>query len=254
MKKFITLLLIFFSFNCFCQTVSVNYIEKRTFSMERLEQISDFEKSVVLRKKYFTLINSDGVSLYKFISRDAMDSVKTSDVKVDVNGNRNITNTYYGDKSEKISDFYFKDFSNSTIIFKMLNGNKNFDGKDSIIDYNWSITDEVQQLNGYNCKKAKCKVGNTDYIAWFTEDIPINDGPNKFNGLPGLIVYVSNPYFEYYATKIVVDNNNTLIERPPVIEKTYTFLEMNDYVMKNIPKSTTRTEGNTTIKTYTIGQ
>jgi GLPGLI family protein len=254
MKKNITLLLLLIGFFGTSQTVKVDYIEKRLYSQEKFEQLSDFQKAVVSRKKYFTLVNSMGVSLYKYTAGDILDSLKTKVSNADNLGNRNIINSTFIDTSGKIEDFYFKDFVSGNIIFKMLNGPKNFDGKDVFLDWNWTITDEVQQLNGYTCRKAKGRHVNTDYVAWYTEEIAISDGPNRFTGLPGLIVYVSNPYFEYFATTIVVDNTNTIIETPSVATKTYTFSEINNYVKKNIPNNSTRTEGNTTIQTITIGQ
>ncbi len=37
-------------------------------------------------------------------------------------------------------------------------------------------------------RKAKTKFRGRNYIAWYTAEIPISDGPYKFRGLPGLIV------------------------------------------------------------------
>lgn len=48
----------------------------------------------------------------------------------------------------------------------------------------------------YTLKKATINKYGKDFIAWYCPEIPINDGPYKFYGLPGLI-------FEIYDT-----NNN----------------------------------------------
>ena len=213
----------------------------------------DFVKVDLLRKKYFQLISSQGISLYRYVSIDSADSLKSTVVKVDSFGNKNITNSFFVDKSIKNEDFYIKDVANRQLIFQLLNGSKIFNGKDSFLNWNWNITDEVKELNGYNCRKAIGNRNNVNYVAWFTEDIAINDGPNKINGLPGLIVYVSNPYFEYYATKISIESENKNIEIPALVDKTYTFAEMDEYLMKNRPKNSTRVDGNTTVKTMVIG-
>jgi len=41
---------------------------------------------------------------------------------------------------------------------------------------------------GYLCRKAVCSFRGRVIEAWFSPDIPINNGPWKFGGLPGLIL------------------------------------------------------------------
>jgi GLPGLI family protein len=36
-----------------------------------------------------------------------------------------------------------------------------------------------------------------DYKAWFTNEIPVSDGPYKFYGLPGLIVEIEDSKKQY---------------------------------------------------------
>jgi len=43
-------------------------------------------------------------------------------------------------------------------------------------------------IASYICKKATTTFAGRNYIAWYTRQIPVNDGPYKFSGLPGLIV------------------------------------------------------------------
>ncbi|MFC3757106.1 GLPGLI family protein [Chryseobacterium tructae] len=52
----------------------------------------------------------------------------------------------------------------------------------------WKILTEKQKIGEYNTQKATTSFGGRDWIAWFTTDIPIQDGPYIFYGLPGLIV------------------------------------------------------------------
>ena len=56
---------------------------------------------------------------------------------------------------------------------------------------NWKLegTDTVKVL-GYSCQRASVSWGGRNYIAWFSPDIPINAGPYRFRGLPGLIMKV----------------------------------------------------------------
>lgn len=65
----------------------------------------------------------------------------------------------------------------------------------------WTISDSTRQVMGYTCQKAECDFRGRHYTAWFAADIPVSDGPWKFNGLPGLIldVYDSKMYFRFTA-------------------------------------------------------
>ncbi|MCU7616821.1 GLPGLI family protein [Chryseobacterium sp. PBS4-4] len=52
----------------------------------------------------------------------------------------------------------------------------------------WKISSEKQKIGEWMTQKAESDFGGRHWIAWFTTDIPIQDGPYKFHGLPGLIV------------------------------------------------------------------
>lgn len=52
----------------------------------------------------------------------------------------------------------------------------------------WNITSEKEKIGIYNTQKATTEYGGRQWTAWFTPEIPIQDGPYKFSGLPGLIV------------------------------------------------------------------
>jgi GLPGLI family protein len=57
-------------------------------------------------------------------------------------------------------------------------------------EQNWQIEEDTLTVIGYFCQKATCNFRGIEYVAWFTADIPINNGPWKFGGLPGLILKV----------------------------------------------------------------
>jgi GLPGLI family protein len=59
---------------------------------------------------------------------------------------------------------------------------------------NWKISDEkgVSTFEKYKIQKATATAWGRNWTAWFTPDIPIQDGPYKFYGLPGLIVKIED--------------------------------------------------------------
>jgi GLPGLI family protein len=56
--------------------------------------------------------------------------------------------------------------------------------------FNWILLDDTSTVCGYKAQKAICNFGGRNWIAWFSPGLPFNDGPYKFNGLPGLIVKI----------------------------------------------------------------
>jgi hypothetical protein len=61
--------------------------------------------------------------------------------------------------------------------------------KEDLADFpQWNITAETMTVLNYLCYKATCYYHGRVWEAWFTMDIPINAGPWKLRGLPGLIL------------------------------------------------------------------
>jgi GLPGLI family protein len=65
----------------------------------------------------------------------------------------------------------------------------------------WEIHSETKEISGYTVQKATTNYAGRDYVAWFTAEIPISDGPYKFSGLPGLIIEIADTQ-NYYHFKI----------------------------------------------------
>lgn len=61
----------------------------------------------------------------------------------------------------------------------------------------WKLESGQDTISGYLCKKATTHFAGRDYEAWYTLEIPISDGPYKFNGLPGLIVKIEDTKGEH---------------------------------------------------------
>ncbi|MDQ1858520.1 GLPGLI family protein [Chryseobacterium sp. WLY505] len=64
-------------------------------------------------------------------------------------------------------------------------------------DLHWKITKEKKKIANYNCQKAEVEYGGRKWDAWFTNEIPLPQGPYVFYGLPGLIVKISDEKFDY---------------------------------------------------------
>ena len=57
----------------------------------------------------------------------------------------------------------------------------------------WRLDNQKDSLIlGYSCQKAYITYAGRDYTAWYSLQVPVCDGPYKFNGLPGLILKISD--------------------------------------------------------------
>ncbi|WP_278380498.1 GLPGLI family protein [Chryseobacterium arthrosphaerae] len=57
---------------------------------------------------------------------------------------------------------------------------------------NWKILQKRQNILGYEAQEALLNFAGRKWTAWFTTDIPVQDGPYKFHGLPGLILKIED--------------------------------------------------------------
>lgn len=57
---------------------------------------------------------------------------------------------------------------------------------------NWKILPDKEKIGEFAAQKATLDFGGRKWTAWFVTDIPIQDGPYKFHGLPGLIVKIED--------------------------------------------------------------
>ncbi|MCZ2084054.1 MAG: GLPGLI family protein [Flavobacteriales bacterium] len=65
-------------------------------------------------------------------------------------------------------------------------------GYNEDLKFDWKIQSGKEKIGAYNTQKATTEYGGRKWTAWFTPDIPLQDGPYKFYGLPGLIVKVTD--------------------------------------------------------------
>ncbi len=76
---------------------------------------------------------------------------------------------------------------------------------DSVRKIDWKISTEIRKIAGFDCRKAVGKVMDSIIvIAFYTDEILPNGGPESFAGLPGMILGVAVPkmHTTWYATKL----------------------------------------------------
>ncbi|MBV8326955.1 GLPGLI family protein [Chryseobacterium sp.] len=89
-----------------------------------------------------------------------------------------------------------KDKTNQKIFFKDRIGRDIYSYEEDR-PINWIISSETRKIGEYKVQKAETDFGGRKWTAWFTTDLPYQDGPYKFGGLPGLIVKVEDDKGDY---------------------------------------------------------
>lgn len=116
----------------------------------------------------------------------------------------------------------FKHYNDKKIVFTDFVPFDFFLYEEELNNFSWEILNETRRLLGYTIQKAITNYGGRNWIVWFTPDIPISDGPYKFNGLPGLILEARDSMNHY-----VFRFNSIKSEKIPIQ------LMKNDYIITN---------------------
>lgn len=61
----------------------------------------------------------------------------------------------------------------------------------------WNISAEISDYEGMKVQKATTNLGDRSWEVWFTQDIPLIEGPYKFKNLPGFVVKAASTDGDY---------------------------------------------------------
>lgn len=240
------LYIIFFSFsffNVFAQKIEVTYLENRQLPLGKsYSELNSFDKIKYKQNIFaFTLTYADGYSAYinndfstifdlyfesentktKLLSEDDQEITFVGTTKYDPNAYKIFEKKIYKDYLAK------KTYMDLSELQKV---------EDFFIDWDWQITDIEKVIAGYTCKKAISNFKGYSFEAWFTDEIPISIGPEKFEGLPGLILFAKLGEIEIIATSIKFLDQTPEIEMPKFSGKVFTFDELFSPVKPTLEK------------------
>jgi GLPGLI family protein len=105
----------------------------------------------------------------------------------------------------------FKDFISNKLSMTDLKSDlgSSFLYKEDFPQITWTILNENQTILSNQCQKATAIFRGRKYEAWFTTKIPINNGPWKFGGLPGLILKISDTQNNFVFECIGIESLKT---------------------------------------------
>lgn len=93
----------------------------------------------------------------------------------------------------------YKNYPNgvNTVVYRTFLSGPIFKYKEVIPEINWNLLPDKKTILGYTCQKATAFFRGRTYEAWFTPQIPLKEGPYKFDGLPGLILQIMDTQKHY---------------------------------------------------------
>ncbi|MEZ7504112.1 GLPGLI family protein [Flavobacterium sp. Arc2] len=158
---------------------------------------------------------------------------------------------------------------------------KEFLVKDFLVNYQWKMEGETRVIGGYNCFKATTvrPASKTDFrnfrrkkedseaekpadgekktnfldnlempkelviTAWYTPEIPVNQGPENYWGLPGLILEVNDGKTVILCSKIVLNSKAKVVIKAPTKGKEISQNEFDDTVVKKMQEMREMNQG-----------
>jgi GLPGLI family protein len=129
---------------------------------------------------------------------------------------------------------YYKNIQEKRFVNQTEIMGKRFLVKDSLPDYSWELSSETKNIGNYTCYKATYskEVENKNITfkdgdsvesikketivttAWYTPQIPVSNGPETYQGLPGLILEINDGKMVFVCTEIILNSSekNNILE------------------------------------------
>ncbi|WP_028122388.1 GLPGLI family protein [Epilithonimonas tenax] len=85
----------------------------------------------------------------------------------------------------------------------------------------WKLEQETGKVQTFDVQKASASFGGREWTAWFTREIPFNEGPYKFKGLPGLILEIQDTKGQYKFTLLRSQNLSETYDTSNILEVRY---------------------------------
>lgn len=189
--------------------------------------------------KYFTqksqLLVDDGQAQFSILPVN-----KTGNDIITIDDKSNNSITILKDSDTAI---YFSTSKDSVITMSLSDSKgSRYLVKDNAPKIIWIVYEnERKMISGYNCYKAKGIFRGREYVAYFTDELPIPFGPFKFKGLPGLILDIKSVendlVHHWYATEVISNpkqfNYFVLDEIEDPTISLFQFLEIENLYKKN---------------------
>lgn len=123
-------------------------------------------------------------------------------------------------KGGALSWEFYKNYPEAgrTLLFDKV-GADDYQCEEKIETPDWQmVPDSTREVLGYQCQLATARFKGRQWSAWYTEDIPLDEGPWKLRGLPGLVLSAYDAQRQYIfegagLEQVSTDEQVTLIKQ-----------------------------------------
>lgn len=190
-KIIVSIVFLLLSVSLDAQTIEKSYMDflyRMSFKKDTTQQIyTDDLMTLRVGKKTSVFFSNISYTIDSLLS-----SPDVKSMQLDIIGNGS---GKYGKRI--VSYVVLKDTQKGEIEFTDNVGGDHYKYIEKIPHFQWKILDDKKKIWEFQCQKATCTFRGRQYEAWFTTDLPINNGPWKFQGLPGLILEIYDVNKEY---------------------------------------------------------
>ncbi|KGL58792.1 GLPGLI family protein [Polaribacter sp. Hel1_85] len=178
-----------------------------------------------MNQKTFILEFDKYTSIYK-------EDVKLDAPKPQLGGGRVMVMSFGGSGD---GDIYYKNIKENRFANQTEIQGKRFLVKDKLLEHKWELSSETKNIGNYTCYKATfskevesiqhaIKNGKSveekkkeiiTTTAWYTTQVPISNGPKKYQGLPGLILEINDGKKIIVCTEIILNPSEKIIIQEP---------------------------------------
>ena len=207
-KMFKILSIMIISNFSFAQSYIVKY-EERANIENQLKHVTDPEirkrvSAHLSKATTFFLYYENGESLY---IQEKENNIEKEDLNLDKEKTKKI-------EIGKNGGGIYKNFKTKEYFHEADVLGKQLLVSDKLEVINWEFLDEEKKIGSINCKKAKATINNEEVIAWFNDELTIQDGPEDYYGLPGLIIELIAEKKTYHVINIKKNKDKLEIKKP----------------------------------------
>ena len=198
---------LFFPTLCFSQFKNAEIIDKAhilvTYMLDFRQDSTNLDDK---RSEEMLLFIGNNISLFMSYNRALSDTVRAELLRAEQMGiiDRQTLIDQFSISMGPVSRFRFriyKFFAENRLMFQQYIMPHFYAYEEPLQFLNWQIIPgEEKIIQNYRVQKATTTFGGRNWVAWFAPEVPISDGPYKFNGLPGLIIKIGDTRGHYVFT------------------------------------------------------
>lgn len=174
-------------------SVEVKYLQKKN------SRANESNGEFFSNDDFATLVSNGVISTYRY-------GQGGDGKKIEQGENNSMKITY----SDAYGYVFHRDKTKQKLISRDLIKDQPFIVTEKLPALDWKIQKEGgREIGGYQCQKATTEFRGRTYEAWFTTALPLDAGPWKLSGLPGLILEAKDKegivQFVFAGLKLIKD-------------------------------------------------